>query len=627
MTVPAAEPRSDQRGTLVRVLCIALSVFQVAVTWVWPLTPLLHYAVFVAVTCALIFLIAADSSEAQERLQRGYAWIWTVAIAAAGCWFVARFAWISLRWPLVDALSAVDLACGLIFVGAVFEATRRTVGWILVGVMAVGLAYALFGDLAAGLFYHRSLSVKDVVDHLVFTGNGLFGAPVAVAATYVYAFILFGTALEISGGGDFLFKAASALTGRTRGGPAKVAVISSGLYGSITGSPTANVMTTGLFTIPMMKRSGIRGEVAGAIESVASTGGALLPPVMGSAAFLMSELTGIAYLDILVAALIPALLFYLGLFAQVHFGAAKLDVALAELERTPLRTVLQEGGHHLLPLGTLVALLLAGWTPVSAAGVAMLVTLAVSWRRKEEGIGLRKLLQILERGASRSLLVTAACAAAGIVVGSIVTTGLGGKITGLIFAYAQGSLLFALIATMVVCIILGMGMPVPSAYIVTAVLAGPPLALMGLTTMSAHLFILYFATLSAITPPVAVAAYAASGIADSNPNRTALHAIRLGAVAFVIPYFFVYHPELLLVGTASAILMAVVTSAAGVLLMAGALEGFMRVSVMPWERACMLLGGFALIFPGLASDAAGAVLALVATRSQFAPARALKAEG
>lgn len=592
------------------------------VTWVWPITPLLHYAVFLAAVCCLIFLTEAQAipgkrSRTRVLVARG----WAVAAAAAGAWFVVRFPWIEMRWPLVDPLSGVDLACGVVFLAAVFESTRRTVGWVLVAVMAVFLGYALFGHLTEGLFYHRPLTLVEVVDHLVFTGNGLFGAPVAVAASYVYVFILFGTTLELSGGGDFLFRAASSLTGRTRGGPAKVSVISSALYGSLTGSPTANVMTTGLFTIPMMKRSGIRGEEAGAIESVASTGGALLPPVMGSAAFLMSELTGIAYVDILIAAIVPAVLFYGGLFAQVHFGAAKLGLQPGEGSKESPWSVMKADGHHLLPLVVLTLLLLLEWSPLTAAGMAMATSIVVSWRRRETRVGAAEIVRILELGARRSLLVTAACAAAGVVVGAIVTTGLGGKITGLIFAYAQGSLLFALMATMVVCVILGMGMPVPSAYIVTAVLAGPPLALLGLTPMSANLFILYFATLSAITPPVAVAAYAASGIADANPNRTAIQAVRLGAVAFVIPFFFVYHPELLLVGPWGSILVVTLTSGCGVLLIAGALAGFVRTAVRPWERVGMLTAGLALIVPGITSDVVGGLLGLVVVRRQLGHGR------
>jgi len=613
-----SEGRSLERA--VRPLCIGLSAFQIVATFFWPLTPLLHYALFVAIACGLVFLTGGVTTGSSEggTLRRWVTMSWATLSFVTGIYYLARFDWVTTRWPIVETLAPLDVVCGLAILAVVLEATRRTVGWVLVWVMIVFLAYTLLGHLASGLFYHRPLSPTEVVDHLVFTGNGLYGAPVAVAATYVYVFVLFGTALEISGGGDFLFRAASALTGRTRGGPAKVSVISSALYGSITGSPTANVMTTGLFTIPLMKRSGIRGDVAAATESVASTGGALLPPVMGSAAFLMAELTGIAYLDILVAALVPALLFYMGLFAQVHFGAARAGLQPDASADESILDVLREGGHHLLPLVILVVLLVQGVSPLTAAGWALVSTVVVSWREAATRIGPARALDILDLGARRSLLVTTACAAAGVVVGAIVTTGLGGKITSLIFVYAGGSLLAALLATMVVCVVLGMGMPVPSAYVVTAVLAGPPLALMGLTPMSANLFILYFATLSAITPPVAVAAYAASSIADASPNLTALQAMRLGLIAFIVPFFFVYRPELLLQGSAWTISVAVFTSSCGVLLVAGALEGYMRVAIRGWERVGMFAAGLWLIFPGTVTDLLGVVLALVVARRQFA---------
>ena len=283
--------------------------------------------------------------------------------------------------------------------------------------------------------------------------------------------------------------------------------------------------------------------------------------------------------------------------------------------------VLREGAHHLVPLLTLVLLLAGGSTPITAAGAALVLTVAVSWIRPDTRMGLKRILQVLELGARRSMLVTVACAAAGLVVGAIAVTGLGGKVSSLIFAYAGGSMFLALFATMIVCLLLGMGMPVPSAYVLTAVLAGPPLAMLGLPELSAHLFILYFAVLSAITPPVAVAAYAAASIAEENPGRVAAQAVRLGLVAFVIPYFFVYRPELLLVGSPLSILLALLTSAAGVILLASALEGFMQVSLVWQERMLMLASGLCLIFPGWGTDVAGVVLGVLAVSRQSVRAR------
>ena len=612
--VPASDDAVWRRhAVLVTALGIGLSLFQLAVTYIVAVDPLFHLAVFLSLTCSLLFL--ADAGPAPfsrgRPIGRWASWTFAAGSLAAGAMFVARFDVIRERWPVVDALSPLDLACGVILLAVVVEATRRSVGLVLVWVIALFLAYALFGHHLPGLLYHRPLSIAEVVDQLVFTSNGVFGAPLEVAATYVYMFVLFGTALELSGGGDFMFRIASAIAGRTVGGPAKVAVVSSALYGSISGSPTSNVMTTGLFSIPLMKRSGVQAEVAAAIEAVAATGGALLPPVMGSAAFLMAELTGISYFEICVAAVTPALLFYGCLFLQVHFKAAELGMRTETADSTRARTVLLDGGHHLVPLAALIGFLGLGWSPMTAAGIATALAIAVSWRRRETRIGGRQILHLLDMSARRSLVVTAACAAAGIVVGALVTTGVAGKVTSIIFTAASGSLIGALVATMVVCTVLGMGMPVPSAYIVTAVLAGPPLAALGVTPMAAHLFILYYASLSAITPPVAVANFAAASIAQVNPNQVGLHAVRFGIVAFVIPFFFVYRPELLLVGSAVDVVRVIALSGLGVFLIAGALGGFMRRRLTAWERLASFVAGAALIAPGLVSDVVGLTVAIV----------------
>lgn len=615
---PGAVPQPQR--TLLTVLCVGLSVFQLAVTYVLAIDPLLHFAVFLSLSCALIFLTDAESVPGQgprAAARRRWSWVLAAASLSAGAMWVVQFEWLTTRWPLVDPLGALEIAVGVIVLLAVVEATRRAVSVALVWVIAVFVAYALLGHLIPGLLYHRPLSIAEVIDQLVFTSNGIFGAPIEVAATYVYTFVLFGTALELSGCGDFMFRTANAIAGKTVGGPAKVAVVSSALYGSISGSPTSNVMTTGLFSIPLMKRGGMRADVAGGIEAVAATGGALLPPVMGSAAFLMAELTGLSYFQICVAAITPALLFYACLFMQVHFGAVELGMRTVVADPSPARAVLWQRGHHLLPLVALVLFLALNWSPMTAAGVATLLAVLVSWRERETRIGWREGLVILDLSARRSLQVTAACAAAGIVVGALVTTGVAGKVASLIFSAASGSLFLALLATAVVCTILGMGIPVPSAYIVTAVLAGPPLAALGLSTMAAHLFILYYASLSAITPPVAVAAFAAASIAEVNPTRVAVQACRLGIVAFIIPFFFVYRPELLLVGSTTGVLHAVVASAIGAFLIAGALAGFIRRRVLKWERAALFVAGLGLITPGLVSDFLGMTVGMVVLWRQF----------
>ena len=614
LAVPASDGAVWRRHAfLVTALGIGLSLFQLAVTYIVAVDPLFHLAVFLSLTCSLLFLADAGPAPSSRGrpIGRWASWTFAAGSLAAGAMFVARFDVIRERWPVVDALSPLDLACGVILLAVVVEATRRAVGLVLVWVIALFLAYALFGHHLPGLLYHRPLSIAEVVDQLVFTSNGVFGAPLEVAATYVYMFVLFGTALELSGGGEFMFRIASAIAGRTVGGPAKVAVVSSALYGSISGSPTSNVMTTGLFSIPLMKRSGVQAEVAAAIEAVAATGGALLPPVMGSAAFLMAELTGISYFDICVAAVTPALLFYACLFLQVHFKATELGMST---------------GHHGFHPRTHRAL---GWGPPSCSArsphrVSGTRLVADDRRRHRDGAGHRG-----ELAPARHAARGAADPAPPRRERTPIARGHGRmrgcrhrrRRPGDHWRRRQGHQYHLHGGERIAhwrarrhdgrVYVLGMGMPVPSAYIVTAVLAGPPLAALGVTPMAANLFILYYASLSAITPPVAVANFAAASIAQVNPNQVGLHAVRFGIIAFVIPFVFVYRPELLLIGSAVDVVRVIALSGLGVFLIAGALGGFMRRRLTGWERAASFVAGTALIAPGLVSQVGGVTVAIV----------------
>lgn len=606
-------------GTISRVLAVTLSVFEIWAVLFSTLDPYLHRALFTTSILGLGFLAAASSAPTAGS-RAGNA-TWAVVSLASGAYVLLQFGWLSYRWPLVYPLTPIEVVVALVIIAAVFELTRRMVGLAMCAAIAAFLVYALGGHVLDGLLHHRPLTIAELLDHLVFTNNGIFGAPIAVASTYVFFFVLFGTALELSGGGQLFFGLAWAVAGRARGGPAKVAVVSSALYGTVTGSPTANVVTCGTFTIPLMRRAGLPAVRAAAIEAVASTGGSLMPPVMGSAAFLMAEITGIRYRDIAIAAAVPAVLYYLGIFFQVHFQAGRTagrTEVPAGMDVT-VREVLRKHGLQLVPLAALIVLLARQATPIYAASVALVLTIAASWVRRETRMGPAALLKMLELAGFRTVLVAVACAAAGILVGAIAATGFAGKITSLIVASSGGSLFVALVLTMTVCIVLGMGMPVPSAYLLTAVLAAPPLAALGITTMSAHMFIMYFAVLSAITPPVAVAAYAAAGIAQVNPNSVGLESVRIGLVAFIVPYFFVYEPALLLVGSPWAVAGALLSATIGVAFVAGALEGYVRAPLGWAARAALMIGGLCLVFPGWRSDLLGAVVGLLALRSQLRP--------
>ncbi|MBI4483299.1 MAG: TRAP transporter fused permease subunit [Acidobacteria bacterium] len=595
---------------LIRVGMVAFSLFEIWAVLFSSINPLLHRALFVSGILALTVLTRTFRAESRRDRVSLVDGMLAALFLVAGGYFLWNFPRIEWRWPLADPLSAWDaLVAGILVIG-VLEMTRRVLGPVLLVVIAVFATYVFAGQHLGGLLRHRPISPETFLDQLVYTTNGILGSPIAITVTYVYMFLLFGAVLEVSGAGELFFRLANKLTGRTRGGPAKVAVVTSALYGTISGSPTSDVATTGTFTIPLMKRLGYSPTYAGAVEAVAATGAGILPPVMGSSAFLMAELTGIPYVKIAIAAAVPGLLYYFAIFLQVHWKAVAMNLQpLASQGQEPFRL---RDLHHLVPLVLLVGLMVWGFTPTLAAGVAMGTAIVLSWLDRQQAIGPRALWKVLEKAADRCIVVASATAAAGIVVGSIVITGLGGKVSGLLFQWTEGSLLLSLILCMSMCLLLGMGMPVAPAYVLTAVLAGPALVGLGLSTLQAHLFIVYFSVLSAITPPVAVAAYAAAGIAGAEPNRVGFLAVRLGLVAFIVPYFFAYQPELLLIGSVPRILWACATSVVGVTLLASGFEGHFFKPMLVWERWTFGAAGLLLIDPGLLTDLVGAILAVLA---------------
>jgi TRAP transporter 4TM/12TM fusion protein len=588
---------------------VSLSVFQVWSVVFSTLDPLLQRAVFLSWVSGLAFLgfrpYRSDYREQPSRLEL----LEALLSILTGVYFVWHFDRILWRWPMIDALTSADLFFGAVAILLVLDLTRRFVGWAVLLIAAVFSLYVLMGHLLPGTFSHRQFTPSEFVDQMVFTINGIYGAPLAVAATYVYLFVLFGVALFHSGAGEFFMGVAQSLAARARGGAAKVAVISCGLFGMFSGSPTSDAVTTGTFTIPFMKRMGYRAADAGAIVAVAATGGGIMPPIMGSAAFLMAEFTGIRYVNIAIAATLPGILYYLCPLAQLHFQALKLHQESAPQEFVPsLRDLLAKNWHFLVPIAALTWLLIRATTPTKAAAVAFALTVLVSWVRRETRMGLRKLATVLEESARAVVVVVAACASAGILVGTFGITGLGGKFSGLLFEMAGQNLLPALLITMVICLILGMGMPTPSAYILTAVVAVPALLRLGIPAISAHLFVLYFACLSAITPPVAVAAFATAGIAGADPNQVGFKAMRLGVVAFLVPFIFVYQPALLLRGSLVEVGIAALTAVAGVISLAAGLEGWLFARATWWERSLLVAGGLLMIVPGLSTDLAGLLL-------------------
>src|SRR6185437_5519850 len=438
---------------------------------------------------------------------------------------------------------------------------------------------------------------QEMLDQLVFTTNGVFGSALHVAAFLVFVFVTFGALLDRCGGGDFFFDLANSLVGKQVGGPAKVAVVSSGLYGSISGSPTADVVTTGAFTIPMMIRTGLSPVYAGAVEATASTGGALLPPVMGTAAFLMSDFTGIPYGTIAVAAVAPALLYYLSIFLAVHGHAHITGLKPSATADTPrFLSVLRRDWYYFVPIAILIWFVLAYDRAVFSAALALAALVPITlWRTRSPGKTGTAILSAFDDALRRMTGIGVACAVAGLVVGTLAMTDLTGKISSAMFVLAKGNEVLTLIIATVVVIVLGMGMPTPAVYALAAVLAAPALLALDVPMLPAHLFIVYFASMSAITPPVAVAAFAAGSIARANPMAIGLLCCRLAIVAFIIPFVFIYHPGLLLIGSPQTIALDLASATLAVIALVAATEGYLFVPLPSLMRALFGVAGLLLI--------------------------------
>ncbi len=502
----------------------------------------------------------------------------------------------------------LDLVGGLVALVVVLELARRTTGWGLVTVALLALVYAVAGPWLPGILAHRGYGFTRLMEHLYLSTEGIWGVPLGVSADFVYLFVLFGALLEMAGGGNLLIGLADRVAGGTRGGPAKTAAVASALMGSLSGSAVANVVTTGTFTIPLMRRSGFKPFFAGAIEAAASTGGQLMPPIMGAGAFILATWTNIPYTRVAVAAAIPAILYYVALLMAIHFRAGRQGLEPGGLpEPEPVLRRL----HLLLPLAIIVLLLGMGRSPMRAAFWGVVSALAVSMVSRETRPGGRGLERALVAGASGAVQVAAACAAAGVVVGVASLTGIGLRMSELIITVSQGNLLAALILTAGGSILLGMGLPTTAAYVVLAALGAPALIELGVPLLASHLFIFYFGCISNVTPPVSLAAYAASGIAGSPALRTAWTAMLLASAGFLVPFMFVYGPALLLMGEPVEILVVSGTAVAGVTALAAATMGYLRAHLRGWERAVLGAGAVALIFPGLASDGFGMVALLL----------------
>ena len=598
-------------------IAVLMSLFHLYTAGFGVLGDLNQRAAHLMFTFVLIFLAYAASPTSRSRLALLDVGLAVLGAVAAG-YLLLNYEYVVSRELYITPIKPWEWVLAVATVLLVLEAARRTNGWPLVIVAVAFLVYAFVGPYLPGLLSHRGVPPSKLVDQLYLTVEGIFGIALAVSSTFVFLFILFGAFLEKSGTGEFFIDLSKAMVGNMRGGPAKMAVVASGMFGTISGSAVANVVTTGTFTIPLMRRLGYTKDFSGAVEAVASTGGQFMPPVMGAAAFVMAEFSGVPYLKVCIHAAIPAVLYYLAVGMMVHLEACKLGIqGLPRAELPGLRQTLAFGWHLFLPLIGIVYFLMQGYTPLLAGFYAVLLTIVISMVRKATRMNPRKVYAALEAGALSALPVAAACAAAGIVIGVVNLTGLGLRFSSLIINLSGGSLLVALVLTMVASLILGMGLPTTPAYVIQAALAVPALVNLGVPIIAAHLFCLYFAVISAITPPVALAAYAGASISGGNAMTTGFIATRLGLAAYIIPYMFVYGPALLTIGEPLDVVLAAVTALVGVVGLAAAAEGWLLGRMAVWERLLTLGSALLLIKPGWVTDLAGLILFGVVALSQF----------
>jgi len=521
--------------------------------------------------------------------------------------FIVNFQAMILRFGEPDAL---DLAVGTMLIVLVLDFARRSVGNILPGIAVVFLLYAVAGPYLPGMLWHRGYDVTRIIYQISLSTEGIFGTPLGVSASYVFIFVLFGAFLEITGAGQFYIDFAVKAVGGSAGGPAKAAVVASSLFGSVSGSAVANVAGTGAVTIPLMRSIGYRPEFAAAVEAVASTGGQIMPPLMGAAAFIMAEILAVPYYKVALGALIPALIFYGTVFTMVHCRAKVLGLSGAARDSLPpMKTLLREQGIFFIPLLVLIYfMIIAQYSVMKAAVYSLLATVLVGFFKKR--MGWRDILGAFESGARVSLVVIASTACAGIIVAVMNLTGLGMKFSSLVLAAGGNSLLLVLIMIMLASLLLGMGLPTTPAYLILAVLGAPTLVKLGVEPLAAHLFVFYFGCMSMITPPVGLAVYAASCIAEADFWKTSKHALLLALPAFLVPYMFVFHPSLVGLGDMVSVLSAAASGLLGAVILGAGLSGWYFRKVSLPERGVLCAAGILLILPGWLSNVSGILLAL-----------------
>lgn len=580
---------------LVFAIGIIMSIFQIYFVSIGVIDPWVFRAGHLSFGLALIFMITPASKKKSPKNKFSLLDMICVVLS------VLIFIYIVINLDELNMRAGVspttlDIIVSIVTIVLVLEAARRFFGPILPIVAIIFILIAFFGNYLPGSFRTPAYSYKRITSYL-FSTTGIYGSAIATSATYVFLFVLFGEFLVGTGVGDVFMDLAKGITGGLRGGPAKVSILSSCLFGSISGSASSNVVTTGTFTIPLMKKIGFKGDFAAAVETTASIGGLFMPPIMGAGGFLMADILQIPYREVAKAAFIPALLYYIVLFILVDFEAVKLNIKKIPREELPnFKEVILKRGYLLTPVVVLLIALLGFKTSaIRAALWSILSSVIVSWFNPENRIGLKKLCHILSEGSRQGLNIVGATACAGIIIGIVQMTGLGLTLSSLIMSLGGTSIMLSLILAMIVAVILGMGLPITATYITASAILAPALVKLGIEPIAAHMFIYFFSSISGMTPPVCVTAFAAAGLAGEDPMRVGFQSVKLGWAAFVLPYMFVYGPQLLLIGETAEVVTAIITALIGAYCVALAVHGVLKRKLIIYERIIVGLAGMLLI--------------------------------
>lgn len=595
------------RGKLVTIWLILFSIFQLYSAGLSVMTTNIQRTYHLGFALVAVFLLYPATNKSNKNAFTIFDAVCAILSAAVTGYIIVFFDDIVKRGAKVTDF---EFFLGIITILLVLEAGRRVVGKGLPILSIVFLIYCYYGRYFPGLFEHRGFSMERIVQHMYLVPEGIFGVALGVSSTFVFLFILFGSFLNESGGAKFFNDIALAAAGKWSGGPAKVSIFASGLMGTISGSSIANVATTGAFTIPLMKKIGYQPYFAGAVEAVASTGGQIMPPVMGAAAFIMAELLGVSYGKIIVAAVIPAVLYYLGVFMSVHFVAKRDGLKGLPKEMLPdVKELMIKSGHLLIPIVLIIVLLISGFTPEFSAIWGTVSIIVFSAIRKETRMDFKKILKALELGAKSALGVAIACALVGFVIGTSSLTGLGLSLSNNIVEMAGGNLILTMVFAMIACIILGMGLPTTANYIVTSTMLAPALVKLGVLPIAAHFFVFYFGLMADITPPVCLAAFTGAGIAGANPTKTGFTATKLGIAAFILPYMFVFSPQLLLQNTNMLEVIPMIAGAVfGIVAVAASTMNFFITDDNIFERILLFIGGILMIDPNLLTTLIGVAI-------------------